>query len=66
MMRWMAGLIGSVMSALPAEVTIRSNQRCWRNRAIASAKVGAGFGYHAARRGELRGSHKCGTTFAQI
>ena len=33
MMRWTAGLIGSVMSARPADVTICSNQRCWRNRA---------------------------------
>ncbi len=51
-MRWIAGLIGSVTSVLAAEVTIRSSQRCRRRRAMASAKVAAGLGYHAARRGE--------------
>jgi hypothetical protein len=41
------------MSGAPADVVKRSNQRCWRRRARASAKVAAGLGYQAARRGLL-------------
>ena len=40
------------MSGVPAEVAKRSNQRCWRRHARASAKVAAGLGYQAARRGD--------------
>ena len=46
------GAIGCVMPALLADLTIRSNHKCRRRRARALAKVGAGLGYQAARRGE--------------
>jgi len=40
------------MSGVPADVAKHSNQTCWRRRAKASAKVAAGLGYQAARRGD--------------
>src|SRR5690348_9528612 len=43
-MPWTAGGRGFVVSMPPVETTIGSNQRCWRRRASASAKVAAGSG----------------------